>query len=204
MRRRGRLSLVSPNRRSPAPTATGKTVRRSSSTRSCSISVRTSGRLPYTTISPCICCLSFETSLTTSPARTVAFVHLGSWSVRPGALRLGQFELRPRLPVLAHELNKPAAVPEPAFAARVLDDAVERDILADHDLSHLDSPRIRARPGPGPPLTGQMPSPALIGRRNAAHSAGPAAALPFSEPNAPGGRGKVRMRGDGDGNGGAD
>src|ERR1700735_601123 len=78
IRRRGRLSLVSPNRRSPAPSATGKTVSRSSSTRSCSISVRTSGRLAYTTISPSVCCFSFDTSLTTSPLRTVALVHLGS------------------------------------------------------------------------------------------------------------------------------
>src|SRR4029453_8699698 len=50
----------------------------SSSTRSCSISVCTSGRLPYTMISPCVCCFSLETSLTTSPFSTVAFVHLGS------------------------------------------------------------------------------------------------------------------------------
>ena len=50
--------------------------------------------------------------------------------------------------VLAHEL-KPAAVPEPSLAARVLDDAVERDVLADHDLSHLDSPCIRGAPRAG-------------------------------------------------------
>src|SRR6266568_2381077 len=68
---------------------------------------------------------------------------------RLGALCLGQFELRPRLPVLAHELNKPAAVPEPSLAARVLDDAVKRDVLADHDLSHLDSPWIRGAPRTG-------------------------------------------------------
>src|SRR5215475_11815859 len=100
MRRRDRLSLVSPNRRSPAPTATGKTVRRSSSTRSCSISVRTSGRLAYTTISPCICCLSFETSLTTSPARTVAFVHLGSWSVADTTYLGRRFKLSSHSPLI--------------------------------------------------------------------------------------------------------
>jgi hypothetical protein len=31
-------------------------------------------------------------------------------------------------------------VPEPLLAARVLDDAVERNVLADHNLSHLESP----------------------------------------------------------------
>src|SRR5581483_87131 len=44
-----------------------------------------------------------------------------------------------------------------------------------------------ARPGLGPPLTGQMPPPGWIGRRNAAQFANPAASLPLSEPNAPGG-----------------
>src|SRR6202020_1884957 len=78
IRRRGRLSLAAPNNRSPAQSATGKTVSRSSSTRSCSISVCTSGRLAYTTISPSICCFSCDTSVTTSPLRTVALVHLGS------------------------------------------------------------------------------------------------------------------------------
>src|SRR5437588_8855709 len=68
---------------------------------------------------------------------------------RLGALRLGQFELFPGRPVLADELFKPAAVPEPFTAARVLDDAVERDVLADHDLSHLDSPCILGAPRTG-------------------------------------------------------
>src|SRR5690349_8552610 len=57
-----------------------------------------------------------------------------------GALRLGELELRPRLPVLADELLEPAAVPEPSLAAWVLDDAVERDVLTDYDRSHLASP----------------------------------------------------------------
>src|SRR6185312_15105944 len=41
------------------------------------------------------------------------------------------------------------AVPEPSLAAWVLDDPVEGDVLADHDLSHLDSPCIRGAPRPG-------------------------------------------------------
>src|SRR5205823_2019646 len=56
------------------------------------------------------------------------------------ALGLGELDLSPRLPVLANELQEPAAVPEPLLAAEVLDDAVERDVLADHNLSHLQSP----------------------------------------------------------------
>src|SRR5204862_6239578 len=59
---------------------------------------------------------------------------------RLGALCLGALDLSPRLPVLTDELYKPAAVPEPLLAARVRDDAVERDVLAAHNPSHLESP----------------------------------------------------------------
>src|SRR5207248_10859195 len=38
----------------------------------------------------------------------------------------------------------PAAVPEPLVAGRVLDDPVERDVLADDDLSHSGSPSAGA------------------------------------------------------------
>src|SRR5258708_15231003 len=69
------LSLVSPKRRFPAPRTTGNTIRRSSSTRSCSISVCTSWALPWTTMSPSNTCLSFETSVATSPLSTVELFH---------------------------------------------------------------------------------------------------------------------------------
>src|SRR5580704_4273933 len=36
----------------------------------------------------------------------------------------------------------PAAVPEALLAGRVLDDSVERDVLADDDLSHFGSPLV--------------------------------------------------------------
>ncbi len=76
--RMGFLSLVSPKRRSPAPSTTGKIFNRSSSTRSCSISMLTSWKLPATTISPSSSCFSFETSTTTSPSSTVELFHAGS------------------------------------------------------------------------------------------------------------------------------
>src|SRR6266567_620790 len=76
-RRMGLLSLVSPKRRSPAPSTTGKIFSRSSSTRSCSISVRTSWKLAGTTMSPLSCCFSFETSCSTSPLRTVELFQAG-------------------------------------------------------------------------------------------------------------------------------
>src|SRR5262249_12564877 len=59
---------------------------------------------------------------------------------RLGALSLGKLELGPRIPVIAHELREPPAVPGAFLAARILDDSVEGDVLADHDLSHLGSP----------------------------------------------------------------
>src|SRR5579875_2619254 len=118
IRRRGRLSLVSPNRRSPAPSATGKTVSRSSSTRSCSISVRTSGRLAYTTISPSVCCFSFETSLRTSPFRTVTLVHLGSSSILDTTYLGRLFNVSAHSP-LADDQRGPkyASVPRPISSA---------------------------------------------------------------------------------------
>src|SRR6266540_2498021 len=66
VRRRGVFLLPSSNRRFPAPMTIGKTISRYSSTRSCSISVWTSVRLPLTRMSPPGCCLSFETSPATS------------------------------------------------------------------------------------------------------------------------------------------
>src|SRR6266567_7523228 len=41
------------------------------------------------------------------------------------------------LAVVAPDLGEPAAVPEALFTGRVLDDSVERDVLADDDLSHF-------------------------------------------------------------------
>ena len=53
---------ASPNSRLPLPSTTGKTIRRSSSTRSCSSSPCTSCALPWTTMSPSSPSLSFATS----------------------------------------------------------------------------------------------------------------------------------------------
>src|SRR6266542_1507456 len=173
-RRMGFLSLVSPKRRSPAPSTTGKIFSRSSSTRSCSISVRTSWKLAGTTISPLSSCFSFETASTASPLSTVELFQSGSsrvedttylgrlfkpvrqlatpgWPPRGeplvapptqqqglGAQGLVERELVEFWAVL--DQADPAADPEALVTGRVLDDSVERDVLADHDLSHFDSP----------------------------------------------------------------
>src|SRR5438874_1481008 len=67
VRRSGFFSLVASNSRFPLPRTTGKTISRSSSTRSFSTSVCTSCALPWTTMSPCSSSLSFATSPGTSP-----------------------------------------------------------------------------------------------------------------------------------------
>src|SRR5215218_1469372 len=54
-----------------------------------------------------------------------------------GAHRLLELDLGPLCAVAARELLEPAAVPE---ALVVLDDSVERDVLADHDLCHFGFP----------------------------------------------------------------
>jgi hypothetical protein len=72
---------VSPKSRFPFPSITGKTISRTSSTRSCSIRVCTSCALPWTTTFPLCSRFSLATSSTTSPLRTVVLLHVGDWSV---------------------------------------------------------------------------------------------------------------------------
>src|SRR6266566_7623139 len=57
-----------------------------------------------------------------------------------GAQRLVELELGPRFEVLVPELAEPAAQPEALLTVRVLDHSVERDVRADHYLSHIGSP----------------------------------------------------------------
>src|SRR5262249_51739890 len=173
-RRTGFLSLVSPNRRSPSPSATGKIFSRSSSARSCSIRVYTSWKLPAMTISAAICCFSAETPVSTWPLSPVELFQPGwsrvcghdvlgqavqpvrqlaaaRWPPRgeplvaapakqqgPGGQRLVERELGQLRAVF--DQADPAAVPEAFVTGRVLDDSVERDVLAHHDLSHVGSP----------------------------------------------------------------
>src|SRR3989442_510167 len=80
-RRRGFWSVVGPKSRLPLPSTTGKTISRSSSTRSLAISVCTSLALPWTTMSPFSVCFSFETDFTTSPLSTVELFQSGFSSV---------------------------------------------------------------------------------------------------------------------------
>src|SRR5215203_3483939 len=62
-----------------------------------------------------------------------------------GAQRVRERDLVPLFEVLAPELDEPAAQPEALRTVRVLDDAIERDVLraTDHDLSHLRAPSSR-------------------------------------------------------------
>src|SRR5215831_14542813 len=65
-----------------------------------------------------------------------------------GAERLVERELVDLWVVL--DQTDPAAAPEALVTGRVLDDAVERDVLADHDPSHFGSPFVRLRPACAP------------------------------------------------------
>jgi hypothetical protein len=93
------LSLLSPKRRSPAPSTTGKTMSGSSSTTSCSIEARASWMLPATTISPSRSCLGFEASCTASPASTVELFHPGASSVEDTTLSGRLFNRSANAPV---------------------------------------------------------------------------------------------------------
>ena len=55
----------------------------------------------------------------------------------PGAQRLVELDLDPRLAVPVPDVAEPAAEPETLLTGRVLDNSVERDVLADDDLSHV-------------------------------------------------------------------
>src|SRR5579859_8116467 len=59
-----------------------------------------------------------------------------------GAQRLVELDLGPLLEVLGPKLTEPAALPEAFFTGRVLDDSIERYVLADHHLAHHSSPFI--------------------------------------------------------------
>src|SRR5206468_11858491 len=59
-----------------------------------------------------------------------------------GSQRLLETHLGPLFEVVAPELAEPAAQAEALLTVRVLDDSVERDVRADHDLSHLGSPSL--------------------------------------------------------------
>jgi hypothetical protein len=83
--------------------------------------------------------------------RTVELLHSGSTRVEVlvapptqqqglGAQRLVELDLGPLLAVFVPNLVEPAAVPEALLAGGVLDDSVERDVLAHDDLSHFGSP----------------------------------------------------------------
>src|SRR5205814_306478 len=54
-----------------------------------------------------------------------------------GAQRLLEQYPGPRFTVLVPDLAEPAAVPEALLTSRVEGDSVERDVLADDDLSHF-------------------------------------------------------------------
>ena len=61
------------------------------------------------------------------------------------AQRLGERDLAPLLEVLAAEWPNQPPRAEALLAVRVLDDAVERDVGADHDRSHFVLPHRRCR-----------------------------------------------------------
>jgi len=60
-----------------------------------------------------------------------------------GAERLLEYHLGRLLTTLAASKTNPSAEPETLHAGRVLNDSVERHVLADYDLSHFGSPLRR-------------------------------------------------------------
>src|SRR5437588_4853209 len=76
------------------------------------------------------------------PPRCEPFVAPPAQQQGLGTQRLVELDLGPLFAVLVPNLAEPAAVPEALVTGRVLDDSVERDVLADHDLSHLGPPFI--------------------------------------------------------------
>src|SRR5207244_2625863 len=107
-------AFKSANSRLPVPSATGKTISRYSSTRSCSARNCTSLALPATRLSPARLSLSRLIWLTTSFRITVEF-----------AL------------VAAAERERPTVVFEPFTATGRLDDAIEGDELCDYYFAHV-------------------------------------------------------------------
>ena len=79
------LSLNSPNSLCPVPSTTGKTIKRSSSTRSFSSSVWASRRLPETRMFPSVSSFSLLTSAGTSPLPSMIVV-----LVQPGSSRVAE------------------------------------------------------------------------------------------------------------------
>src|SRR5580704_19077931 len=98
------------------------------------------------TMSMSMCCFSVETSLSTSPLRTVElFQATARRATRSFAGPAGG----PRRPAPRRarawraagyfRSGRPSRGPEAFVTGRVLDDSVERDVLAHDDLSHFGS-----------------------------------------------------------------
>src|SRR5262249_11552698 len=74
------------------------------------------------------------------PSRGEVFVTPPAQQQSLGAQRFTELGLGPLLAVLVPDLKEPAAVPEALLTGRVLDDSIEREVLANDDLSHVGSP----------------------------------------------------------------
>src|SRR5712691_8037980 len=97
-----------------------------------------------------------------------------------GAQRLVERDLGPLFEVLAPKLAEPAAEPEALLTVGVLDHSVEREVRADHDLSHVGSPSLAlsattdvdtATPGKGRPPTAPF-APWPVSIQEVRHDAG--------------------------------
>src|SRR5262249_51352352 len=73
------------------------------------------------------------------PPRGEELVRSPTEQLRLGAKRLVEHDLGRLCATLLADPTDPPSALEPFRTGRVLDDAVERDVLADHDLSHLGS-----------------------------------------------------------------
>src|SRR5438309_961730 len=154
--RRGFLSLVSPKRRLPLPSTSGYTISRSSSTRSCSISVCTRRALPWTTMSPSCSCFSFAISSATSPFSTVELFQSGSCRVDETTYLGMVLNLSANSPSLdGHASAKPSYVTRPSSRASAerASSSLNLSPSSPRLISKLQPPCLKLSAPPGSSMT---------------------------------------------------
>src|SRR5213596_3295665 len=150
------LSVVSPNRRLPVPSTTGKTISRSSSTRSCSSSACASCLLPWTTMSPASSRLSCDTSSTRSPSSTVVFCHSGCSSVDETTYFGIVLNLSANSPSLdGHASAKPSYVTRPSSNASdcIVSSSLNLLPSSPRSISNVQPPYLKSSAPPGSSMT---------------------------------------------------
>src|SRR3954471_22065222 len=151
------LSLVSPKNRLPLPSTTGNTIRRSSSTRSCSSSACASWALPATTISPPCRSLIFATSSASwAPSSTVELFQSGSFSVEETTYFGMLLNLSANSPSRdGHASAKPSYVLRPSRSASdsIVSSSLNLSPSSPRLISKLQPPCLKSSAPPGSSIT---------------------------------------------------